>query len=329
MSYVSNLNTIRRRRRRGHEAMASTLMVSRHSGTTGTSTEGSMGSCIRGRSPIMTRYRTRNAAINNNGDDLIRTGTDNVTNTDTNTNSQIQPTNNSNPDNNNNNNVSLFLNYLDTVYNRNRRHTITQSRSPSPYNNRSTRSRSPDDAATPTSSRSGSNNWGINYRLYRTETRPILTLPTFPSYNHNQSECSNNDEGSRFLNYLDKFGKDLDIADEHGLDTNEVTSIVSYNTAKIYNPCLTYRRYQSMVYVYGAHSTIPFGIPPEELKRLDLEEEKKEINLECKICFDKKINVAIVPCGHVVCRACSLKITNNECPYCLKNITKKIGLFLN
>lgn len=47
----------------------------------------------------------------------------------------------------------------------------------------------------------------------------------------------------------------------------------------------------------------------------------------CKICFAKKSNIALIPCGHsTFCRECAMKF-DNECPVCRTVITGKIKLY--
>uniref|UniRef100_A0A914D8M7 RING-type domain-containing protein n=1 Tax=Acrobeloides nanus TaxID=290746 RepID=A0A914D8M7_9BILA len=49
---------------------------------------------------------------------------------------------------------------------------------------------------------------------------------------------------------------------------------------------------------------------------------------ECKVCFDKTIDRALVPCGHCFCHCCVEQMENNifgprECPICMTRITDK------
>jgi len=47
--------------------------------------------------------------------------------------------------------------------------------------------------------------------------------------------------------------------------------------------------------------------------------------LDCKICYQNKVNITLIPCGHVFCSSC---ITNqNLCPYCRRDIQNKQPLF--
>lgn len=49
-------------------------------------------------------------------------------------------------------------------------------------------------------------------------------------------------------------------------------------------------------------------------------------DLECKICFEYKINIAFVPCGHTCCSNCVTDFS--VCPLCKKKIKKFQCLFL-
>ena len=47
---------------------------------------------------------------------------------------------------------------------------------------------------------------------------------------------------------------------------------------------------------------------------------------ECGICMDRKKEIAFSPCGHTVCRECSLLVT--DCPFCRAQIENKIKLYM-
>ena len=48
---------------------------------------------------------------------------------------------------------------------------------------------------------------------------------------------------------------------------------------------------------------------------------------ECGICFDKHVNVALCPCGHLFCSEC---ISNQPyCYYCRKPIESKLNIFFS
>ena len=60
------------------------------------------------------------------------------------------------------------------------------------------------------------------------------------------------------------------------------------------------------------------------------DEEESDNEKTCKICFEKKINTAVVPCGHAcMCIGCSKSVMekNAKCPICTNNITQILKLF--
>lgn len=57
------------------------------------------------------------------------------------------------------------------------------------------------------------------------------------------------------------------------------------------------------------------------------DESKTEIeDNDCKICFEKRIDIVLTPCGHVVvCDGCSKDLKN--CPVCRNNVVKAVKMF--
>jgi hypothetical protein len=50
-------------------------------------------------------------------------------------------------------------------------------------------------------------------------------------------------------------------------------------------------------------------------------------SVKCSICYDRPVQVALVPCGHSnVCRKCARRM--EHCPYCRKPIARRQRLFL-
>ena len=42
---------------------------------------------------------------------------------------------------------------------------------------------------------------------------------------------------------------------------------------------------------------------------------------ECCVCFDRRINTRLQPCGHVaLCHACAARLTSSRCPLCRAQI---------
>lgn len=54
---------------------------------------------------------------------------------------------------------------------------------------------------------------------------------------------------------------------------------------------------------------------------------KKKDNVSCPICFEKKINTALIPCGHCFCSDCINQ--SLQCYFCRKQIQTKQKIFLN
>ena len=49
---------------------------------------------------------------------------------------------------------------------------------------------------------------------------------------------------------------------------------------------------------------------------------------KCSICIDRAVEYAVVPCGHTMCRECSLRI-GTKCFLCRGNASQKIHLYFN
>lgn len=69
----------------------------------------------------------------------------------------------------------------------------------------------------------------------------------------------------------------------------------------------------------------------EELKDEETEQEKEQYKeaFRCKICYMNKINITLIPCGHLFCSECDKKRTKKECPICRKEVKDSQAIFLN
>ena len=48
---------------------------------------------------------------------------------------------------------------------------------------------------------------------------------------------------------------------------------------------------------------------------------------ECGVCLDARINVALDPCGHTLCAACSTRV--RQCPFCKEEIRNRKRIYLS
>ena len=58
---------------------------------------------------------------------------------------------------------------------------------------------------------------------------------------------------------------------------------------------------------------------------VSLEEDDHKVKLECKICFDSRVNTVLLPCGHACCcQDCSVRLKfatwDSKCPICRSSI---------
>ena len=49
----------------------------------------------------------------------------------------------------------------------------------------------------------------------------------------------------------------------------------------------------------------------------------------CPVCFDREVNMAMVPCGHTCCQGCSDYNTTTKCMQCRSIIQRRIKLFFS
>lgn len=55
------------------------------------------------------------------------------------------------------------------------------------------------------------------------------------------------------------------------------------------------------------------------------EADKAKAPLLCRVCWSNKIDIVVVPCGHVLCHQCSCDIS--RCPFCRVRLSKKIKMY--
>ena len=56
-----------------------------------------------------------------------------------------------------------------------------------------------------------------------------------------------------------------------------------------------------------------------------LKQQEKEEEMLCKICYQQKNGVALIPCGHLFCKDCAQTLT--KCPLDTQPISKKVTIF--
>mmetsp|Transcript_55290 Transcript_55290/g.49791 ORF Transcript_55290/g.49791 Transcript_55290/m.49791 type:complete len:144 (-) Transcript_55290:224-655(-) len=49
----------------------------------------------------------------------------------------------------------------------------------------------------------------------------------------------------------------------------------------------------------------------------------------CPICYDRRVNIAITPCGHTLCKQCTDELPTKQCPMCQKAITNTQTIYIN
>lgn len=49
----------------------------------------------------------------------------------------------------------------------------------------------------------------------------------------------------------------------------------------------------------------------------------------CKICWERQVIICFVPCGHLTCYQCCLKLESNACHHCRQPIQDKVRIYLN
>lgn len=70
----------------------------------------------------------------------------------------------------------------------------------------------------------------------------------------------------------------------------------------------------------------PFDRPMPKPQKADSDQ---QVDLVCKVCMDKIINVVLIPCGHATaCSNCVRQIPNRQCPICRQVIQKQQSLFI-
>lgn len=68
----------------------------------------------------------------------------------------------------------------------------------------------------------------------------------------------------------------------------------------------------------------------DRFQKINIKEESTCLEPQCPICYDCKIEICIVPCGHTLCSKCIIKSTDRSgprCPICRSALSKEQPIF--
>lgn len=75
------------------------------------------------------------------------------------------------------------------------------------------------------------------------------------------------------------------------------------------------------------HITVCWGDVTEP--EVDAALQPTGIEMECRVCLENAPAVALMPCGHTVCRGCASHLSRKPCPWCHKQVIgSTVGLFM-
>ena len=95
---------------------------------------------------------------------------------------------------------------------------------------------------------------------------------------------------------------------------------LSSEEKKVIYECLSYTKRSKLVDLDNA-------ITLQNMKHImDKKDSYSEVNYCCKICFDKPIEIACMPCGHMFCKQC-FKTNNKFCHLCRQDIKDTLKVF--
>ena len=73
----------------------------------------------------------------------------------------------------------------------------------------------------------------------------------------------------------------------------------------------------------------PLPIPSSEAPQQSSVDLASPVDLICKICMSKRIDIAFVPCGHTMaCSKCSTNLKGKPCPICRQRVRKQLHLYI-
>lgn len=59
----------------------------------------------------------------------------------------------------------------------------------------------------------------------------------------------------------------------------------------------------------------------------DIVNEEYIFDISCKVCFDSKSEIALIPCGHMICAKCLFCGEHPNCPFCRSLIDDLVKIF--
>ena len=86
---------------------------------------------------------------------------------------------------------------------------------------------------------------------------------------------------------------------------------------------------QNQIKQQGVLQNLVLDLKPSNENQQDSAKKETELNNECKICMERPLATALIPCGHTVCFQCAKKLKFKDCPTCRVKISGLQKIFLN
>lgn len=78
----------------------------------------------------------------------------------------------------------------------------------------------------------------------------------------------------------------------------------------------------------GSQNSITENNDPQNIDPQNNENEIKDDQLTCILCYSQKVEIALSPCGHLICRSCFLKCSH-RCHVCRTKPVTPLKLYFN